>query len=239
MNLDRAVVLITGASSGIGAATARAAGHAGARLVLLARREDRLRQLAAELPDAVAVPCDVTDPAQVARATRTALDAFGRIDVVVNNAGQGIEIAVDRVDPDDFRALLELNLLAPLIVLQAVVPVMRDQGAGTIVNVSSGATFGAFPGTGPYSATKAALSQLGAVARAELTGAGVTVSTVYPSLTRTDFFTALRGPAQTAEDDLVDAQTPEQVADVILGLVRSGEAEADLVPVELGGTFTG
>ena len=205
----------------------------------VARREDRLRSLVAELPGAVAVQCDVTDPAQVEHAVQAALDSFGRIDVVINNAGQGVEVSVDQVDLDDFRAILELNLLAPLSVIQAVVPVMRVQGAGTIVNVSSGATYGAFPGTGPYSATKAALSQLGAVARAELAEAGIVVSTVYPSLTRTDFFTALRGQAQTAEDDLASAQTPEQVAEVIVDLIRTGEAKADLVPVELGGTYRG
>lgn len=239
MNLDRAVVLITGASSGIGAATARAASRAGARLVLIARREDRLRALADGLPGALVVQGDVTVGAAIERAVQAAVATYGRIDVVINNAGQGVEIPVDRVDLDDFRAILELNLLAPLAVLQAVVPVMRHQGSGTIVNVSSGATYGAFPGTGPYSATKAALSQLGAVARSELASDGITVSTVYPSLTRTDFFASLRGPAQEVEEDLDEAQTPEEVADVILDLVRSGEAEADLVPVELGGTYQG
>ena len=237
MLLNQAVMLVTGASSGIGAATARAAGRAGARLVLVARREDRLRALAAELPVALAVQGDVTVGADVDRMVQTALAEYGRIDVVVNNAGQGVEVPVDRVDLADFRALLELNLLAPLAVLQAVVPVMKHQGAGTIVNVSSGATYGAFPGTGPYSATKAALNQLGAVARAELADDGITVSTVYPSLTRTDFFASLRGPAPAVEEDLDEAQTPEQVADVILDLIRSGEAEADLVPAELGGTY--
>ena len=232
-------MLITGASSGIGAATARAASRAGARLVLIARREDRLRTLADELPGALVVQGDVTVDAAIERAVQAAVATYGRIDAVINNAGQGVEVPVDRVDLDDFRAILELNLLAPLAVLQAVVPVMRDQGAGTIVNVSSGATYGAFPGTGPYSATKAALSQLGAVARAELASDGITVSTVYPSLTRTDFFASLRGPAQAVGEDLDEAQTPEEVADVILDLVRSGEAEADLVPVELGGTYQG
>ena len=232
-------MLITGASSGIGAATARAASRAGARLVLIARREDRLRALADGLPGALVVQGDVTVGAAIERAVQAAVATYGRIDVVINNAGQGVEIPVDRVDLDDFRAILELNLLAPLAVLQAVVPVMRHQGSGTIVNVSSGATYGAFPGTGPYSATKAALSQLGAVARSELASDGITVSTVYPSLTRTDFFASLRGPAQEVEEDLDEAQTPEEVADVILDLVRSGEAEADLVPVELGGTYQG
>ncbi|WP_236257631.1 SDR family oxidoreductase [Streptomyces hygroscopicus] len=107
---------MTGASSGIGGATARAASRAGARVVLLARREERIRQLAGELGESVAlaVPCDVTDRVQVAAAVEAAIERFGRIDVLVNNAGQGLQATVDAIDPEDFRAVLELNLVAPL-----------------------------------------------------------------------------------------------------------------------------
>ena len=103
MEINGAVVLVTGASSGIGAATARAASQAGARVVLAARREERIAQLAGELSDAVPVRCDVTDPGQVAAAVRTAMDAFGRIDVLVNNAGQGLHAPLEQIDADDFR----------------------------------------------------------------------------------------------------------------------------------------
>ncbi|NED91380.1 SDR family NAD(P)-dependent oxidoreductase, partial [Streptomyces sp. SID11233] len=96
MDIDNAVVLVTGASSGIGAATARAASAAGADVVLLGRREDRLRELAAELGRALPVPCDVTERAQVEAAVQAAIDAYGRIDVLVNNAGQGLQATVDR-----------------------------------------------------------------------------------------------------------------------------------------------
>ncbi len=94
MDINGAVVLVTGASSGIGAATARAASQAGARVVLAARREDRIRQLADELGAAVHVRCDVTDSKQVAAAVDAATSAFGRIDVLVNNAGQGLHAAL-------------------------------------------------------------------------------------------------------------------------------------------------
>jgi len=148
-------VFVTGASSGIGAATARAASHAGARVVLAARSEERIRQLADELGDAVPVRCDVTDPGQVAAAVRTATAALGRIDVLVNNAGQGLHAPIEEIDPADFRAILELNLVAPLVTMQAVT-VMRKQAAGSIVNVSSGITFSALPDSGAYGASKAA-----------------------------------------------------------------------------------
>lgn len=91
MDIDGTVFLITGASSGIGTATARAASARGARLVLVARREHRLAQLVDELDDAVAVPCDVSDADQVQRAVREATDTFGRVDVLIDNAGQGLQ----------------------------------------------------------------------------------------------------------------------------------------------------
>lgn len=163
MDINGAVVLVTGASSGIGAATARAAACAGAQVVLAARRGERLRQLADELGEAVPVRCDVTDPGQVEAAVRTATEAFGRIDVLVNSAGQGLQASMDEIDPDDFRALLDLNLVAPLITMQAVIPIMRKQAAGSIVNISSGIIFANIPGSGCSTAKPGVLIELGDV----------------------------------------------------------------------------
>lgn len=238
MEIKDAVVVITGASSGIGAATARAASRAGARLVLAARREDRVRALAAELGRAIAVRCDVTDQAQVNALAADALDAYGRIDVLVNNAGQGLQAAVERIALDDFRAVLELNLVAPLALMQAVLPAMRRQGAGRIVNVSSGTTFADVPGTGGYVASKIALERLSAIARNELDGTGVTVSTMIPFVTGTEFLTSIRAGRAEAETMTAGAvfDPPERVAAAILGLIRSGDARADLVPAAYGGT---
>ena len=240
MDINGAVVLITGASAGIGAATARAASRAGARVVLVARREDRIRQLADELGDALAVPCDVTDQAQVEAAVHTAIEKFGRIDVLVNNAGQGLQAIVEAIDPDDFRALLELNLVAPLVATQAVLPGMRDQGSGAIVNVGSGIIWSTLPGSGGYSASKAGLAKLSAIARAELADAGIAVSLMYPSITETEFVGTVRGDVEGALEmeagSGLHPQSPEDVADAILDLIGSGAEQADLVPEEFGGT---
>src|SRR5579859_3773658 len=130
MDLVDKVVLITGASSGIGAATAHAAAESGARVVLVARRTERVQALARLLPDALAVTCDVTDRMQILAAVAAAVDRHGRLDVLVNNAGQGLHLPLDQVDPADFRAVLELNTIAPLVVMQAVLPVMRAQRSG-------------------------------------------------------------------------------------------------------------
>ena len=243
MDIENSVVLITGASSGIGEATARAAAAAGARVVLAARREERIRALAEELPDARAVPCDVTDAQQLAQAVRTAVDVHGRLDVLVNNAGQGLHVPLEDVDPADFRAVLDLNVVAPLAAMQAVLPVMRRHGAGSIVNVSSGTTLVVRPGAGAYAASKAALNMLSSVARLELADAGIVVSTVYPFITATEFHSSLRAgalqaPPREAPPEL-RPQRPEQVAEVILELIRTGAERADLVPETFGGSYRG
>ena len=238
MEITDSVIVITGASSGIGAATARAASLAGARLVLAARREDRVRDLADELGSAIAVRCDVTDNAQVDSLERATLDAFGRIDVLVNNAVQGLQAGIEQLSLDDFRAVLELNLVAPLAMMQAVLPAMRRQGAGSIINVSSGTTFADVPGTGGYVASKIALERLSAIARNELDGTGITVSTIIPFATDTEFLASIRAGRAEAEAMTAGAvfDAPEQVAAAILQLIRSGEPRADLVPAAYGGT---
>ena len=238
MDIKDSVVVITGASSGIGAATARAASRAGARVVLAARREDRITALANELDGAIAVRCDVTDAAQVAALVQAAFDEFGRIDVVVNNAGQGLQATIDDIALNDFREVLELNLIAPLAVMQAVLPTMRRQKSGAIVNISSGTTFGDVPGTAGYVASKIALERLGGIARNELEGTGITVSTMIPFVTSTEFLTSIKAGRSDAEAMTAGVQfdTPEQVADAIIELIRSGEPWADLVPAAYGGS---
>jgi NADP-dependent 3-hydroxy acid dehydrogenase YdfG len=238
VEIKNSVIVITGASSGIGAATARLASQAGARVVLAARREDRVRGLARELDQAIAVRCDVTNQAQVGSLVQTALNAFGRIDVLVNNAGQGLQARTEQISLDDFRAVLELNLIAPLAMMQAVLPTMRRQQAGSIINVSSGTTFADVPGTGGYVASKIALERLSAIARNELDGTGIFVSTLIPFATSTEFLTSIRAGRADAEAMTAGANfdTPDHVADAILRLIRSGEARMDLVPAAYGGT---
>ena len=243
MDIQEAVVLVTGASSGIGEATARAASQSGVRVVLLARRDDRIQKLAEELGNALAIPCDVTSPTQVTAAVRTAVEKFGRIDVLVNNAGQGLQASIEDIKADDFRALLELNVIAPVSLMQAVIPLMRKQGSGSIVNVSSGATFAALPGSSAYTSSKSALNMLSDVARVELADAGITVSTIYPFVTTTEFYDSVKAGKKSAkeqeEKSAPMSHRPEQVAEKILELIKSGDARADLVPEQFGGSFKG
>ncbi len=223
MDVAGRIVVVTGASSGIGEAFARLAAREGARLVLAARRTERLEALAAELPDALTVTTDLRAPEQVRRMVDAALDRYARIDVLVNNAGQGLHVPLEEVVLDDLQAVVELNVYAPLLAMQAVVPAMRAQGGGAIVNVSSGTTRMVIPGIGAYSSTKSALNQLSATARAEWAEDGIVVSTVFPGVTATEFHRSLR--AGSFRGGRVEPRPPEQVADAILSAIRTGEAE--------------
>ena len=244
MEIKDAVVIVTGASSGIGEATARAAALSGARVVLLARRKDRIEALAREIGnEALAVVCDVTHPEQVKQAVQAAAQKYGRIDVLVNNAGQGLHATIEEIGIEDFKDVLDLNCVAPLVMMQAVIPHMRSQGAGSIVNVSSGATLATYPGSAAYTSSKAALNMLSSVARLELADAGIAVSIMHPFITATEFYGAVRSGLQSAKAQEIQtasfAHPPERVADMILELVRSGNAQADLVPKDYGGSFEG
>ena len=229
MEIDGAVVIVTGASSGIGAATARLAAERGAKVVLAARRTGRIEDLARNLPDALAGTTDMRDPAQIARLVAATLDRFGRVDVLVNNAGQGLHVPVEHVRLDDLRAITELNFYAPLLAMQAVIPPMRKQGGGAIVNVSSMTSRMVLPGVGGYSATKAALNMLSQVARRELEPDGIVVSVVYPAVTDTEFHRSLAAGGRVGGGAWAPKpHSAEYVAEAILGVIGSGEEEVTL-----------
>jgi NADP-dependent 3-hydroxy acid dehydrogenase YdfG len=224
MDIEGTVCVVTGASSGIGAATARLLADRGASVVLAARRADRLEALAAALPDALAVPTDVTQPADLARLVERGLDCYGRIDVLVNNAGQGLHVPLVELDPADFRVVFELNVVAPLMAMQAVLPTMREQALGAIVNVSSATSLRVFPGLGGYAATKSALNMLSQIGRLEFADAGVAVSVVYPSVTATEFHQSLRAGRFVGGGRSIPADPPELAAAAIVFAIEGGDA---------------
>jgi NADP-dependent 3-hydroxy acid dehydrogenase YdfG len=227
IDLAGKTVIVTGASSGIGAATARSLHAAGAHPVLAARRADRLAELSAELGGALAVPTDVTDPAQVRDLVAVALEKHQRVDGLVNNAGASLQGPLAEVDPAEYRQVLDLNVVSLLIVTQAVLPAMREQGFGRIVNISSGTTRRVTTGVGAYAATKSAVNMLSAVLREELAGDGIAVSLLLPSMTATEFGNGIFKLGVAPRPGAV-VHSPDYAAGVVLRLLRTGEDTFDI-----------
>ena len=186
MKIDGKVVIVTGASGGIGLATARLLGSRGAKVVLAARNEGALHAAEAKIPGSLAVRSDLREAGDIRALVERTVEHFGRVDCLVNNAGQDFNAPVEEIDPDDYRSILELNLIGALETMQAVIPHMRRQGEGAIVNVSSGTTKMILTGSAGYSSSKAALNHLSLVAREELAPDGIAVSLIYPYITATD-----------------------------------------------------
>jgi NADP-dependent 3-hydroxy acid dehydrogenase YdfG len=221
------VVVVTGASAGIGAALAEHVGGKGARTVLVARREAALREVASRAGDALAIVADVTRRADVVRAFDTALAHFGRVDVWVNNAGRGISRLVSELTDADLDEMMLVNVKSALYGMQAVLPHFRERGQGHIINVSS--LLGRVPFApirSAYSASKHALGSLTANLRMELADAypGIHVSLVLPGVVQTDFgLNALHGGPDSRS--FPGSQSAEEVAAVIASVIEQPRAD--------------
>ncbi len=219
MTLNGKTAVVTGASSGIGEATARLLAREGYNVALAARREDRLKSLAAELGEgALAVPTNVTDPAACEGLVSRAVERFGSVDVLVANAGLGLYGSIPDGDPEDWRRMFEVNVLGVLYTTRAAVRHMLERGAGDVVIVSSlsGRRVPGADGT-VYAATKHALTAVAEGLRMDVSGRGVRVINVEPGLVRTEFPESSHGNADRyyAERD----HSPLEAEDVAAAIV--------------------
>ncbi|WP_321472778.1 SDR family NAD(P)-dependent oxidoreductase [uncultured Paludibaculum sp.] len=196
MKISGQIVLITGASSGIGAACASELRRNGASLVLTGRSPGRLAQVAK--PGDLVLPGDLCDAPFREALVQQAILHFGRIDILLNNAGFGLYAPPTRSPLDEVRAMFELNLFAPLDLIQRTAPLMKARGSGIIVNISSVAGRLTLPWLSMYSASKFALCALSEGLRSELSGTGVHVITVCPGYVRTAFPGNVRGGTMPA-----------------------------------------
>ena len=224
MEIENRVVVVTGASSGIGLSTAKALAEGGAKVALLARSTDVLAALARELPGSLAVTVDMTDFPGIRRAIGEVHAHYGRVDALVNNAGRSYGATVETIDPAIFDEIFHLNVLGPIVAMQAVIPLLRARGGGSIVNVNSGTAFMAIPGYGVYSASKRALLGFSLTARAELEPDAIVVSEVYPFVTATNFGKNRMGTGGPT-GNYAAGDTPEFVADIIVKALVEGGAQ--------------
>lgn len=246
--LDGQVVIVTGASAGIGEATARMLATGGASVVLVARRQERLDQLKKEIEQtgapALAIAADVTSPEDRERIVQSTMSRFGRIDGLVNNAGYGQRGPIEMVPIEAIRRNFETNLFSLIALTQLVIPIMRNQGGGRIVNVSSVAGRIARPLSSVYDSTKHALEAISDGLRGELAPFGIKVIIIEPGFITTEFL----GIANEVSRDVVEnpgpyaeaferlggaiqrlrklAGRPEDIADVIFKSLTAGSPRA-------------
>jgi short-subunit dehydrogenase len=225
MRPERRTILLTGATGGIGAAAARRLGQAGCNLLLTGRNEVRLDEVAAAARDAGApgvlcLPMDLTEDGAAEQLPQYAVERFGRLDVLINNAGVGLRGPLLDIDMADLRRVFELNAFAPLRLTRAAARhLAANSEGGLVINVGSIAGLRAGPGTGGYSAAKAALERASEALRLELAGARVRLSVLHPGPTATGFNAAALGLAPSRERPVAMASA-EAVANALLRTLR-------------------
>ncbi len=231
MNIKDKVVIVTGASSGIGEATARLLAKHGAKVVLAARSKEKLSKISKELPGSLVVITDMTKEDEIKQLIRKTKEHFGRIDVLINNAGQGYDAPIEKISSKTFRNLFELDLLGPVMAMKEVIPVMRKQKRGMIINISSGTALMAIPNMSAYSSLKRAIVGISLTAREELSKDNIRISVVYPYITLTDFEkNTIKDGIEEEEwenddSDLRPGDSAEYIAEKILEVIKTEEAQ--------------
>lgn len=226
--------VVTGASSGIGAASARALAKAGFRVFCAARRTDRIQRLAEEIAG-VAVPCDVTDAGDVAELARR---VDGTLDVLVNNAGGAFgSDPVAEADAEDWRRMYDVNVIGTVQVTQALLPALLASGNGVVINMGSTAGRVAYEGGGGYTAAKHGVAVVTETLRLELVGKPVRITEIAPGMVETEEFGLVRFGGDRAKRDAVyagvpDPLTAEDIADTVAWVAtRPAHVNIDLLVV--------
>lgn len=233
MDVKDKVVIVTGASSGIGKAIATLLAYSGAKVALAARSKEKLEVLAKELSDSFVIPTDMTKTQDIQKMVKRVHEHFGRIDMLVNCAGQGYDSPVESIKSETFHEVFDLDLVGPILAMQQVIPLMRMQGEGMIVNISSGTALMILPNMSAYASLKQALAKVSLTAREELKKDNISVIVVYPYITDTDFEkNTLRDgrdhewhPSSSDDRQLPQADSPEFIAGKILEGIQKDIAE--------------
>ena len=229
MDVSGRVAAVTGASSGIGRAIARHLARAGVAVVLGARRAERLDEAVAEIREAggraESVVSDVTVEGDVNRLVEHARTAFGRLDIMVCNAGFGYYGTVEQTPADTMRRMMDVNFMGTFLATRAALPIFRAQGSGHLILISSIVGQRGIPQMSGYSATKAAQVGFAESLRSEFAGTGISVSVVYPVSTETEFRHAMQRDYGHSVTGLGPKQSMDDVARAVVACVRSPVAE--------------
>jgi NAD(P)-dependent dehydrogenase (short-subunit alcohol dehydrogenase family) len=222
--------LVSGASSGIGEATARLLARSGYRVALLARRTEALERVASEIEQGggeppLILPCDLTDNAQVERSLERLGEEFGGLDLLVNNAGIGYRARVEELERTNLRRVFDTNVLGLLWMCKSALPHLRKGHRPVVVNIASVVGRRGIPGQAAYAASKAAVCSIGEALRLEWAVDGIRIATLNPALTATGFFEAQQNPAGLSDPDTSEATPSIDVAQHVLQLDRNPEPE--------------
>ena len=177
------------------------------------------------------IVCDMSNPVEIKAMVKSVKEHFGRIDILVNNAGQGYDASIEETDIENYHKIFDLNVIGPLTAMQNVIPVMKDEKGGTIINVSSGTALMALPNMAAYSSTKRALAQISMTASMELKDKNIKVSVIYPYVTLSDFEkNTIKSKPEEVDTDWINhlphpPDSSEFVAKVIMNAIMSGEVE--------------
>lgn len=233
MNIKDKIVIVTGASSGIGKATAELLTSKGTKVALASRSTEKLIELSKKLPGSFVVPVDMTKTESIIKMIEDTKQHYGRIDILVNNAGRGGSWEnVENININDFEDLLELNVMGPIVAMQQVIPIMREQNEGVIINIGSGTVKTIREGGSVYPGTKILLQYVSKVARKELEKDNIVVSIIHPFITKTNFFTNMERKGSEVpsitKNLIALSDEPEKVADSILSAIETGIEEIDM-----------
>ncbi len=232
MEIKDKIAVVTGASEGIGKAIAEQLTAHGAKVVLAARNDEKIAALAHELKDALAVHTDMANPADIQNLIDRTLEVYGRIDILVNNAGVGMYGPMEAVNMDEYRHMMNVNVLGPVHAMEFAIPHMRAQGGGMIVNISSRVSKNYYPNLAAYASTKYALNAISLTAREALAKDPIVVSVMHPKMTATGVGRNAMGTpmdsVERARANGMPIDTAEQVAERTIALIESEEPEAEM-----------
>ncbi len=227
MELEGKTVLITGASTGIGLASAKLFAENKARVVINSRNKSEIEKISKTIPGSIAIAADMSKEEEARKLVQETVRACGKIDILINNAGKGYDASVEKTSIKTFKEIIELDVIGPLAAMQEAIPVMKKQGGGAIINISSGTALMSLPNMAAYSGAKRMLAGISLTAREELKKDRITVSVVYPYMTLTDFEknTIKEEKREWEGKPRYPPDTAQFIAEKIVECAKNGEAE--------------